>query len=322
VKPTRSFIPAISLAIWIAVWGFGISQPTTSDGIARAWFSLLLGGAGFLVGLFIFIRGFRLLERKERIANTPVSKIAGAAMGPVKFVGAAVGPYTLIAPLSEAECFYYRASVKGGEDMKGEPREGATECLFTPFFVEDESGRVLIDPRGAQIELPADYDVQLAGSEMDDCVERFLSRHGLLEVGARGLRESTIKPGDSLFVMGELCENHGFSSMIDAGGAVPKPGEAFLSCEAASLQRRGMLEAMGMPSDRISEEIGVAIEGFDIHPRVVVGKGNSNEPFILARQAPQGMVDRMARRAQQAIWGGAALALVSVALAMRGLNVW
>ena len=243
-------------------------------------------------------------------------------MGPVKFVGTAAGPYTLLAPLSESECFYYRASVEGGEDLNGEPREGATECLFTPFFVEDESGRVLIDPRGAQIDLPADYDVQVAGSELDDCVERFLSRHGLLEMGARGLRESTIKAGDPLFVMGELCDNHGFASMVDAGAAMPPPGEAFLSCEAASLQRRGMLEAMGMPSDRISEGIGVAVEGFDIHPRVVVGKGNSNEPFILARQAPQGMVNRMARRAQQAIWGGAALALVSVALAMRGLNVW
>ena len=243
-------------------------------------------------------------------------------MGQVKFVGAAVGPYTLIAPLSEAECFYYRASVEGGEDMKGEPREGAAECLFTPFFVEDESGRVLIDPRGAHIEVPADYDVQLAGSEMDDCVERFLSRHGLLEVGARGLRESTIKPGDSLFVMGKLCENHGFSSMIDAGGAVPNPGEAFLSCEAASLQRRGMLEAMGMSPEQFSEQTGVAVEGFDIHPRVVVDKGNSDEPFILARQAPQRMVEQMARRAQQGIWGGAGLAVMSLALSMRGLNLW
>ena len=222
-------------------------------------------------------------------------------MGPVKFFGKAVGPYTLLSPLSEAECFYYRASVDGGEDLDGEPRKGATECLFTPFFVEDETGKVMVDPRGAQIDLPHDYEVQFAGSETDECVERFLARHGLLEVGARGLRESTIKPGDPLFVMGELCENSGFSSMVDArAGALPKPGEAFLSAEAASLQRREMLDAMGVALDHVPDARETARETFDLHPGVGVGKVNSDEPLILARQRPQRIVDNLAGRTQLA----------------------
>ena len=322
MKPTRPIIATVSSIAWVFAWVVALNQSTTSASVARAWFSLLFGLAGFVVGIFIFVRGFRVFARKERIVNTPVSKIAGAAMGPVKFFGTAVGPYTLLAPLTEVDCFYYRASVEGGEDLNGEPREGASECLFTPFFVEDETGRVLIDPRGAHIDLPNDYDVPLAGAEMDDCVERFLARRGLLEVGARGLRESTIKYGDPLFVVGELRDNRGFTSMVDASGAMPRPGEAFLSREAASLQRREMLEAMGVGLDRVPNAPDASTEGFDVHPPAVVGKGDGNEPFILARKAPQWMVEQMARRAQRAIWGGAALALLSVVLLLKGLDVW
>lgn len=322
MKPTRPIVSTISLIAWLVAWGLALQKSTPSPSVTRAWFSLLLGLAGFAFGLFLFARGFRTLRRKEWIANTPVSKIAGAAMGAVKFFGRAVGPYTLLSPLSESECFYYRASVNAGEDQDGKPRQGATECLFTPFFVEDETGRVLIDPRGANLGLPYDYHVQLTGSEMDDCVERFLARHGLMEVGASGLRECTIKPGDPLFVMGELCDNAGLSSMQDAGTTLPKPGEAFLSAEAASLQRREMLEAMGVAADRLPDAHQVVAETFDLHPRVVVGRGDNTEPFILARQQPQRMVEQLAGRAWLGIWGGPVLALVSLALLLRGLNVW
>jgi hypothetical protein len=64
------------------------------------------------------------------------------------------------------------------------------------------------------------------------------------------------------------------------------------------------------------------METFDLHPRVVVGKAKSDEPFILARQRPERMVDNLAGRTHLAIWGGALLALLSVALLLKGLNLW
>jgi hypothetical protein len=80
----------IRLLIWL------LSQP------------LFWAGLGLIFGPFFFWRGFRLLQRKQFIMDIPVSTIRAAALGRVQVSGRAVGPYTLVAPLSHTDCFYYR----------------------------------------------------------------------------------------------------------------------------------------------------------------------------------------------------------------------
>jgi hypothetical protein len=46
---------------------------------------------GACAGVYWFYRGFRLLQRKRLILNTPGSKIHSAAMGLVEINGLAVG---------------------------------------------------------------------------------------------------------------------------------------------------------------------------------------------------------------------------------------
>jgi hypothetical protein len=124
--------------------------------------ALLLGACGVLVGLCLFLRGFQLLQRKRWIEDTPLTKIAAAAIGQVKVLGKATGPYTLLSPLAAVDCYYYRAVAWNGRDAQDEEKSAgrATETLFAPFFVEDETGCLMIDPRGAQLQLPAEYDEQ------------------------------------------------------------------------------------------------------------------------------------------------------------------
>ena len=180
----------------------------------------------------------------------------------------------------------------------------------------------MVDPRGAQIELPADYESQPASSP-DGCAQRLLGRHGLLPAGDMSLQEYTIKPGDDLFVLGELCENRGLTSLRDAADEpLPRPGEGYLSAEAASLQRAEMLEAMGVTPSASPAGTTVIAANFDLHPPAVVALGDSDEPFVLARRQPQRMVQDLARRATRAIWGGSLLVLLSLALMLKGLNVW
>src|SRR5277367_7204011 len=66
-------------------------------------------GAG--AGLYFFVRGFQLLQRKRLIMNTPSSKIRSAAMGLVEVSGLATGPYTLTAPITGVPCYFYRTMV-------------------------------------------------------------------------------------------------------------------------------------------------------------------------------------------------------------------
>ena len=54
-------------------------------------------------------RGFGLLRRKLLIQSVPSSTVRSAALGLVEVSGTATGPYSIISPLSETECYFYRA---------------------------------------------------------------------------------------------------------------------------------------------------------------------------------------------------------------------
>jgi hypothetical protein len=280
---------------------------------------LLFGAAGVIAGLYLFARGFQLLRRKRWIEDTPVAKIAAAAIGPVKVLGKATGPYTLLSPLAGIDCYYYRAVAWNGRDAQNEQElEGrATEILFAPLFVEDETGRVMIDPRGAVIDLPCVYEEQISGTSMAECSRRFLRRHGLSTDGGTTLSEYVIRPGDPIMALGALGEARGPGRI--GHGEQTASRSMYLSREAADLQRREELEAMGIPI-RESKEPGASAEsGFDLHPPVVLQR-QSEQPFVLSQQNPQRIIDDLARRSILDIWGGPAIALVSLGLLLRWMG--
>jgi len=66
----------------------------------------LLGGYS---GIYLFLRGFRMLQHKRLILNTPLSKIRSASMGLVEVSGMAKGPQTIRAGITGEPCYYYRA---------------------------------------------------------------------------------------------------------------------------------------------------------------------------------------------------------------------
>ncbi len=316
----RAIAPRIFPVGWPLAWVFGYYRLSLPAGVASI-LALLLGALGTIAGLYLFVRGFHLLQQKRWIEDTPVMKIAAAAMGPVKVFGKATGPYTLLSPLANVDCYYYRAVAWNGVDAQNEQElQGrATEILFTPLFVEDETGRLMVDPRGAEIELPSAYDEQISGSSMTECSRRFLRRHGLSTSGGTTVSEYAIKPGDPLLVLGTLGEGRGLGSMADAAGVGHRP--AYLSREAADLQRREELEAMGIP---ITESAGLAANGdsaFDLLPRVTLQAG-CNRPFVLSRQHPQRMIDNLAGRSTLDIWGGPAIMLLSLGLLLKWLGLW
>src|SRR5579859_3611360 len=56
---------------------------------------LAIAAVGAGAGLYLFYRGFCLLQRKRLILNTPASKIRSASMGLVEVNGVAKGPYVI-----------------------------------------------------------------------------------------------------------------------------------------------------------------------------------------------------------------------------------
>jgi hypothetical protein len=172
---------------------------------------------GLGAGIYLFIQGFRLLHRRRLILDTPFSKIRSASMGVVELSGLAVGPYTMLAPVTSRACYYYRTLVwewkrQGKSD---EWVKVAGECMHVPFFLDDNTGRVLVDPRGADLDIHRDFQEEFSDSffttkdPVPDNVRNFLSRHGIVTNNKIKVEEFCIKPKNALFILGTLAENPG-----------------------------------------------------------------------------------------------------------------
>jgi hypothetical protein len=172
---------------------------------------------GFGAGIALFLYGFRLLQRRRLILDTPFSKIRSASMGMVEISGLAVGPYTMVAPITARSCYYYRTLVwewkQSGKNKNWVKVAG--ECMHLPFFVDDNTGRVLVDPRGADLDLHRDFEQEFCNSFFTTkepapvSVLNFLARHGIVTNNKIKVEEFCIKPKNSLFILGTLSENPG-----------------------------------------------------------------------------------------------------------------
>ena len=174
---------------------------------------------GVLVGAYFFYGGFRLLQRKRLILNTPASKIRSASMGLVEVNGLAAGPYTLTAPLTGAACYYFR-SMAWQWQKRGKNSEWvkvADESFHVPFFLDDNTGRVLIDPQGAEMDIHRDFHDEFSTSLFSSSLEvpanvfAFLGRHGVSNDKKIKIDEYCIKPKNALFILGTLAQNPGLS---------------------------------------------------------------------------------------------------------------
>ena len=172
---------------------------------------------GFCAGIGLFVYGFRLLLRRRLILDTPFSKIRSAPMGMVEISGQAVGPYTMIAPITARPCYYYRTLVWEWK-QRGRNKSWvkvAGECMHVPFFVDDNTGRLLVDPRGADLDLHRDFEQEFCDSffttksPAPPNVTGFLARHGIATTNKVKVEEYCIKPKNALFILGTLAENPG-----------------------------------------------------------------------------------------------------------------
>ena len=196
----------------------------------------------------MFFRGFRMLERKRLILNTPSSKIRSASMGLVEVSGLAVGPYTMPAPITGLPCYYYRTlawqwkqSGKTSEWVKV-----ADESLHLAFYLDDNTGRVLVNPLGAELDIHRDFHEEYSNSFFSrkdfapPNVINFLARHGITSETKVKVEEYCIKPKNALFILGTMAENTGLEvsptpvrTVIAGAGGLHVPGLVEDSMESA-----------------------------------------------------------------------------------------
>jgi hypothetical protein len=174
-----------------------------------------VAAVGVFVGVLLFFRGFHMLRMKRLILDTPSSKIRSASMGLVEITGMAKGPRTIPAGITGEPCFYYRAMAwqlrQSGRSSQW--RKVADESLYVPFFVEDSTGRMLVNPQAADLDIHRNFKDEIGASmfasrdTMPEAMAAYLLRNGLAGDDATRIEEYCIKPDYPLFVLGTLGRN-------------------------------------------------------------------------------------------------------------------
>jgi hypothetical protein len=168
-------------------------------------------------GLCFLFFGFRLRARERLLLSARRSRIHSAALGLIEVNGKAVGPHTMPALITGKPCFLYHTTAWQQRD--GNPEEWekiADETLHLPFFIEDSTGQLLVEPLGADLDLLRDFREEYASSslisnsaDLPPRVNEFLIRHSIVATRRIRIEENLIKPEDPLFVAGTLMENPG-----------------------------------------------------------------------------------------------------------------
>lgn len=180
--------------------------------------SLIIGVAG----LVLLLGGFYNLKKLRTIQNIPTSKIRSMAMGLVELKGAiAQEQEVLQSPITKKDCVHYQWKVEEQvetTDRNGKRRRTYWKTLRTGqkgrhFYLQDETGTVLVETVGANIDVDSVYREQAHGiSSYSSNVREFLDTQRISTnkfFGTKKLRvtETILYPSQSLYIMGTAVDN-------------------------------------------------------------------------------------------------------------------
>ena len=173
--------------------------------------------AGFVIGIVLFVKGFSWLKQKRMIENIPTSKVRSVAMGLVEVHGKAVKAKKILkSPFSNKDCVYYKYTIeeyrKQGKHSKWVTIRKGEES--THFYLQDNTGSVLVDPKGANVDIPTDNEYKSKwGTDPPKVVMDYLKTHKISFEGLFGAnktmryREYYLAPNDNVYVMGDAGDN-------------------------------------------------------------------------------------------------------------------
>lgn len=173
---------------WLAVLpvpGLFVASPRAAASVLIAGFAL--GGAGLVLS------GLAALRRRERLRSLQPARIRSMALGPVQVSGRVAACAPLVAPYSRTRCGWFRFELRerGGDDPEDRSLLRTTEAGGSgdlPFWLVDETGAVLVQPAGAEVDVEP-YSATLGPGL--EAVEWSLPEGGTIFVSGVAQRRST-----------------------------------------------------------------------------------------------------------------------------------
>jgi hypothetical protein len=130
-------------------------------------------------GVLMFVWGFRTFREYRIIEDTPLIAIRSVPMGLVHVSGKSTGSTPLTSPLTQVPCYCYSVTIerlepKRGKDAGTEWTTISAEKAEVPFYLEDATGKILVNPQHAEYDVPYTFwgEVRPKGSPSFDQAPR------------------------------------------------------------------------------------------------------------------------------------------------------
>jgi hypothetical protein len=273
---------------------------------------VMMAAFGSVGGVVAFFRGFWKLKALRRIENTPTSTVRSMPMGLVELHGFARVEEPLIAPFTGKPVALYRVEIeeyRGGKNSRWVTvhKDSSSE----PFWLEDDTGKVLVLPDGADLHLPTDYQENFRGTSLPADVESYMDQNGI--------RTRTLGFGKSLrFTEWHIEADQEFYLH---GVGQERPDLREIQRERISDLLRNvredpeMMKKLDLDGDgRVDAEewdqarqLAVGkVRGEGIADRVVVAKGGKKDLFLISDRSEHDLVKRLRWETALYVFGGGA----------------
>ncbi len=155
---------------------------------------------GFSLGIGVFFQGFRAYSKSRLLDDTPETPIRSIAMGFVRIHGKAKSDQFVTSPVTHTPCCYYAVEIvkwerspdsrttfygKDEEAERGVWMHYGAEADGGWFYLEDSTGRVTVNPHGAQFQLEITGMREVGGATASSFAAGGVSETELLAYVAR-----------------------------------------------------------------------------------------------------------------------------------------
>lgn len=109
-----------------------------------------------VIGIILFLVGFMKYREYRVLADTPRIPVRSVSMGLSHVAGTSTGGQPLVSPLTQVPCYYYEVKVEKQvkKDNQETWEQTHQERAEVPFYIQDETGKVLVNPTNAEYNLP------------------------------------------------------------------------------------------------------------------------------------------------------------------------
>lgn len=238
----------------------------------------ILGLFTALCGALVFYAGFHKMHQFRVIKNTPRSKVRSLAIGLVEIHGSVRADECLIAPFSGNECVFYRYRVeeyrRSTTTSKGKTRTTHKWVTIAygeqkiPFFAEDETGKVLVNPEGAEFEVSVDHSFAQ-------------KKAGLFDIS----RASSSQLKSAL--KGYVASDETAISKVKAWNLESVEEKSFFS--SSRVGDRKFYESLVVPDD-VLFVLGTAANQSDAPDNLIIKKGKNEKIFIISDKSEKNVL--------------------------------